>query len=252
MRPWRFAYLLLILALGAVWSPAGAFENVNMDTSITVQDGQLVAHWNGGSFDHYNVRWSANGGAPQQVERAGDKNFVFLTAFRPGVVYTVAVQGCQSNFAAHSTCTSWDEQTCGTVRAPCGGPAPLPIVNGGRLCLDVDAAQQHANGGRVQLWACNGQDQQQWTLTAGRVVSLAGKCLDVNLPEIHNNGGRVQVWDCNGSIQQRWALSSGQLRNAGGKCLDVDAASLKQNGTPVRVWDCNGATQQRWSQPSNF
>jgi hypothetical protein len=223
-----------------------------MGTTLSVQDGHIVAHWSSGGFDHYNVRWSVNGGPAQQLERGGDKNFVFVTTFQPGAIYSVSVQGCESHTLAHSTCTSWDEAHCGAAREPCDGPAPRPFVSGGGLCLDVDAPQQRVNGGKVQVWACNNQDQQQWTLRAGRIVSLAGKCLDVNLPQLRVNGGRVQVWDCNGSVQQRWILQGRQLRNGGGKCLDVNVGQLRQNGGAVQVWDCNGAVQQTWSQPSTF
>ena len=111
-------------ALGVTWATlapgsSGAIEDVNMTTTITVQDGHIVAHWSTGGFDHYNVRWSENGGAETQVERAGDKRFVFLTTFRRGAVYTVKVQGCETHFAGRSSCTSWDEAQCGPGHGSC-------------------------------------------------------------------------------------------------------------------------------------
>jgi len=246
--------LAALAACGLAFLPAPslAFENVNMGTTLSVQDGHIVAHWTTGGFDHYNIRWKINDGAWQSLGRDGDKNFVFVTTFHPGWVYTVAVEGCDTHLLAHSTCTSWDQTQCGAPREPCDGPAPRPFVSGGGLCLDVDAASQHVNGGKVQVWACNNQDQQQWTLSAGRIVSLAGKCLDADLAGLHTNGGRVQVWDCNGSVQQHWMPQGRTLRSGGGKCLDVNVGQLKQNGGYVQVWDCNGAIQQTWTQPSTF
>lgn len=243
---------LFTVMLG-VFSPAAqAFENVNMNTRLSVENNQLVVHWSTSGFHHYNIRWTENGGAAKQVERDGDKDFRYLSPFKSGVVYSVAVQGCDKSLLSHSQCTSWDEVSCGTARNPCEGGAPRAIVSGGGLCLDVHAPDQRVNGGRVQLWACNGSDQQLWSIRGGRVVSLAGKCLDVHLPDLRKNGGRVQVWDCNGSIQQRWALRGQQLQSGGGNCLDAHLPTLRQNGGVVQVWGCNGESQQQWHQPQTF
>ena len=252
MRNYRhltFCAGVLFAALFAA-SLARSLENINMNPSISVEGGKIVAHWNAQGFDHYNIRWSENRGSTQQIERDGDKNFVYLTDFRPGVVYTISVQGCESHALSRSQCTSWDEISCGVLRNPCDGLSPRPMISGGGLCLDVHAPDQHRNGGRVQLWACNGSDQQLWTVRGKQIVSLAGKCLDVDLPELQKNGGRVQVWDCNGSVQQRWNLQRQQLRSEGGKCLDAQLPTLRKNGGMVQIWDCNGAPQQNWSQPS--
>lgn len=243
------ALLVSLAILGAVVPGlASAFENVNMNTSLNVENGRIVVRWNPRGFDHYNIRWTENGGAPTQVERDGDKDFRYLSPFRPGVVYSVAVQGCDKSFASSSRCTSWDEASCGTARNPCDGNAPRPIMSRGGLCLDVHAPDQRRNGGRVQLWKCNGSDQQLWSVSSGRLVSLTGKCLDVHAPDLRNNGGRVQVWDCNGSVQQHWAKHGLQLRSGGGLCLDAHLPALHQNGAVVQVWGCNGQIQQQWSQ----
>ncbi len=245
-------FALGMLGLTLAWlstNAALAFEDVNMGTTITVEGGHIVAHWNTTGFDHYNIRWSANGGPETQVERDGDKTFVYLPPYQPGVVYSVSVQGCEKNFASSSKCTSWDGTSCGNPRNPCAGPIPLPIKSRGGLCLDVDAPNQHVNGGRVQVWTCNGSDQQLWSINGGRIVSLAGKCLDANLAEIHKDGGRIQVWDCNNSAQQNWRQEGLELRNGGGKCLDVNAPMLHQNGGIVQLWECNKTIQQSWSQP---
>jgi hypothetical protein len=78
------------------------------------------------------------------------------------------------------------------------------LVNGGGKCLDVDAPQMRNNGGKVQVWDCNGQPQQQWSFRGNALVNGGGKCLDVDAPQMRNNGGKVQVWDCNGQSQQQW------------------------------------------------
>jgi hypothetical protein len=101
------------IGLGSFAAAAGGFEDVNMGTTLSVEGGHLVVRWSTGGFDHYNIRWTENGGGAQQVERDGDKRFRYLSAFRRGVVYRVAVQGCQRGFVGRSQCTSWDEAVCG-------------------------------------------------------------------------------------------------------------------------------------------
>ena len=124
---------------------------------------------------------------------------------------------------------------------------PAALQNAGGLCLDVHAPDIANNGGRVQVWACNGQPQQQWSVKDGAVVDAAGLCLDVHSPDIANNGGRVQVWECNGQPQQQWRIENGVLVNAAGLCLDVHAPDIANNGGRVQVWACNGQPQQTWS-----
>lgn len=244
--------LALVATLAMVQPGRSAIENVNMAPRLSVENGHLVVHWGASGFGHYNIRWSTKGGAPQQIERDGDKDFVYVTTFARGLVYSVAVQGCDSRTLARSQCTSWDEVSCGQARAPCDGPPPRPIINGGGLCLDVHAPDQGKDGGRVQLWQCNGSDQQLWTQQGPRIVSLAGKCLDANLGTLKQNGGAVQVWACNGSVQQRWSWTGAQVRSGGGKCLDANLGALRQNGDVVQLWDCNKAVQQRWRQPDTL
>lgn len=124
----------------------------------------------------------------------------------------------------------------------------VEIVSGAGKCLDVHEPDQYNNGGRVQVWQCNGTKQQAWFIERGALRSGAGKCLDVYAPDQQRNGARVQIWDCNGAPQQRWFLDRklSQIRSDGGKCLDVSEADQDKDGAAVQVWDCNGTRQQRW------
>jgi hypothetical protein len=58
----------------------------------------------------------------------------------------------------------------------------------------------------VQLWDCNGQDNQKWIrYTDGTIRSLHdGRCLDEDIAGGTHNGTKAQVWDCNGWLNQRW------------------------------------------------
>jgi hypothetical protein len=63
-------------------------------------------------WDFYNVRYKAVGGGEKQVEnRSG--HFT-LNNVKPGRVYTLKVQGCNSHFLGHSTCSPWNEQSVTT------------------------------------------------------------------------------------------------------------------------------------------
>jgi hypothetical protein len=115
---------LLILCSGWLAMSASGFEDVNMATILSVEGGHVVVRWSTKGYDHYNVRWSEDGGPVTQVERAGDKYFRYLSTYRPGVVYRVAVQGCETSVLNKSQCTSWDEVTCGPSN-PCDHSRPV-------------------------------------------------------------------------------------------------------------------------------
>ena len=132
----------LIFCSGWLALSASGFENVNMNTTLSVEGGHLVVRWSTSGYDHYNIRWSENGGPVKQVEREGGKDFRYLSVFRPGVAYLVAVQGCEKSLAGKSQCTSWDEAFCGPPGSPCDGtqrPPPTsstkpPPATGSDVC----------------------------------------------------------------------------------------------------------------------
>jgi hypothetical protein len=126
----------LIFCSGWLALSASGFENVNMAPLLSVEGGSVVVRWAKGGFDHFNIRWSANGGPQKQVERDGDKDFLYVTPYRPGVVYRVGVQGCEKGFGGGSQCTSWDEITCGP-QSPCDStsrPPPPPPPKTSNAC----------------------------------------------------------------------------------------------------------------------
>ncbi|MGS2648649.1 extracellular catalytic domain type 1 short-chain-length polyhydroxyalkanoate depolymerase [Streptosporangium sp. G12] len=143
---------------------------------------------------------------------------------------------------------------------PSPSPSPTPTVTptpgtagairgvGSGRCLDVSGVSQ-ANGAAVQLWDCNGQNNQQWATTAASELRVYGnKCLDV-ANQSTANGALVQIWDCNGQNNQKWRLNADGTITALGanKCLDVPN-SATANGTRLAIWDCNGGSNQRWTR----
>ncbi|MGI5159081.1 lectin [Microbispora sp. CA-102843] len=134
--------------------------------------------------------------------------------------------------------------------SPTGTPPATTALRGvgsGR-CLDVTGVSQ-TNGAQVQIWDCNGQNNQQWTSTsAGELRVYGGKCLDVNGAGTAD-GTAVIIWDCNGQNNQKWRLNSdGSITAVGAnKCLDVYNNGTA-NGSKVIIWTCNGQNNQKWTR----
>ncbi|WP_329430036.1 lectin [Streptosporangium sp. NBC_01495] len=127
------------------------------------------------------------------------------------------------------------------------GTSPIRGVGSGR-CLDVSGVSQ-ANGAQVQIWDCNGQNNQQWTSTGASELRVYGnKCLDVS-NQATTDGAQVQIWDCNGQNNQKWRFNSDGTITALGanKCLDVPN-SATANGVKLAIWSCNGGANQRWTR----
>ncbi|GII81709.1 beta-xylosidase [Sphaerisporangium rufum] len=134
-----------------------------------------------------------------------------------------------------------------TPTPPAGDTTPLRNVNAGR-CLDVPGATQ-TNGTQTQLWDCNGQSNQQWTLTSAKQLRVYGnKCLDAEAAGTAN-GTRAIIWDCNGQANQQWNVNGdGTITGvASGLCLDASGLGTA-NGTKVHLWSCTGASNQKWTR----
>ncbi len=138
----------------------------------------------------------------------------------------------------------------GPSSPPPSGTTPPPSGTGGRIvgaqsgrCLDVPNASQ-TSGTRVQLYDCNGQTNQTWTLTSDRQLTVYGSmCLDA---AGSGNGSAVQIYSCNGQANQQWTVTSaGTITGVqSGRCLDVWGTG---NGQQVQIYDCNGQANQRFS-----
>ena len=123
-------------------------------------------------------------------------------------------------------------------------------------CLDADSNTWYNDGGIVQVWTCNYQQNQHWWMsypgTYNTTIQTPGppqgpaKCLDAWPVAGAPGGYRISVWSCNGGDQQRWDTSGHSLRNLmWNKCLDIDTTA-DYNGAPVTLRDCNGAAGQAW------
>jgi hypothetical protein len=130
-----------------------------------------------------------------------------------------------------------------------GGTTPRvgPITGASGKCVDVSGASS-ADGTKIQLWACHGGTNQQWTVS-GSTLRTLNKCMGVAGGGTAN-GGLVQLSTCNGSGGQNWtAGTNGSLVNPqSGKCLDANGGS-SADGTQLIIWTCHGGTNQRWTLP---
>jgi ricin-type beta-trefoil lectin protein len=146
--------------------------------------------------------------------------------------------------------------------------------SGGVLCLDAENDAVHhpwQNGDKVQVWSCNGQSNQQWSIndTGGTATgdpiftitneAAPGMCLDAQSDATHfarDNGDPVQMWACNGQSNQQWVALLGSnnadyIESAGwATVLDAQWDGTHNpgvNGDPVQMWDYhNGAYNQQW------
>jgi hypothetical protein len=76
-----------------------------------------------GGWDFYNVRYAKDGGETQVENRSG--HFTFNNV-QPNRRYTISVQGCNSHFLGHSTCSPWSESSVDT-RGEQTGTSSVPL-----------------------------------------------------------------------------------------------------------------------------
>jgi endo-1,4-beta-xylanase len=133
-------------------------------------------------------------------------------------------------------------------------------------CLNSDSNTANENGGKVQMWDCNGTRQQKWSFyrdAATRAYYMAsgyGKCLDADLATIGRNGTKVQVRDCDGTLNQQWypaiSLTAASVKQfmfsaspAAGAfdALDEDNSGGNVYGAKVQLRSQAGGPDQAWS-----
>lgn len=111
------------------------------------------------------------------------------------------------------------------------------------LCLDI--SRQVTDGAPLQLWPCNGRDNQQFHLNAHGEIRVGGKCLDI-AQERSDNGTPVIAYRCHGGENQQWYRDGNAIRSRmNGKCLNV-VGDLRRPGAQVKIWDCNRNAHQRF------
>jgi hypothetical protein len=128
---------------------------------------------------------------------------------------------------------------------------------GSGMCLDVPGTNFltygiFPDGDQVQLWGCNGGDNQKWQQQNNGDGSWTYKayysadwgvpipyCLD-SLGGHHYDGSPVEVYVCSGSNAQKWTIGPGgelQSVDSPGFCADATDWGTT-DGTQIQLWQC--------------
>ncbi|MCS7482499.1 PQQ-dependent sugar dehydrogenase [Umezawaea endophytica] len=134
----------------------------------------------------------------------------------------------------------------GAVPASAAAATTVVGVASGR-CLDVVGNVREPKTA-VNIYDCNGQANQAWTLTSTGELRVYDDtlCLDV-VGQSTTAPAAAQVYTCTGGANQRWTLrSDGSIVGVqSGLCLDVTGQNTA-NSSPVAMWTCNGQDNQKW------
>jgi hypothetical protein len=126
------------------------------------------------------------------------------------------------------------------------------------LCLDANNAGSTAgtNGDKVQLWTCNGTDNQVWygyDITEGYVDLVndeyQNECLNAVDTGGLADGRHVQLWACSVDTSNMFWYQSGAYifldDDAPDYVLDATSQDLG-NGDQIQIWGFLGGTNQQW------
>jgi len=129
------------------------------------------------------------------------------------------------------------------------------------LCLDANDAGSTAgtNGDKVQLWTCNGTDNQYWygyDITAGYVAlenyEYTNECLNAVDTGGLADGRHVQLWACSvggTNMLWKWVNSYGYIYvedDTPDYVLDATSQDLG-NGDQIQIWSPLDGSNQQWA-----
>jgi hypothetical protein len=142
---------------------------------------------------------TANGTTVEVWACAGSANQQWQVQSPPvpiSTLYQTCLNPVSDSAGAHvqvSACMGaapWEVLPTGEIKSPSG------------LCLDVPNWNT-ANGTPMQLWYCDGQQAQIWSITGDGALTALGKCLEATgTPP----GSLVQIDDCNGNLRESWGI----------------------------------------------
>jgi hypothetical protein len=192
-----------------------------------------------GTGDKRNIRYTINGNYQGQFE---DTNYVYTFRTPHNSIIDVSVQSCWNGLFG-STCHGWANASILTAPNARTFTRQQIIVDG--KCLDVPAFNT-ANKTHIEIYDCNGGNNQRWTLKDDGTIHSAlddRKCLDLPAFNTANKTG-LELYDCNGGKNQIWSYEDDDtIRGLGGKCLDLPAFNTT-NKTQIELYDCNGGNNQ--------
>lgn len=240
-------------------------------------DGRIVSAINDGmcldvpggdaSKPHDLQLWQCSGGAGQYWAYDAANSAIHPAAERDKMC--IDVSGGSDTNGAHVNiyyCSpgSGNKWYFGSGPPPTPAPPSIPKCSGGKgvvqyfqldqdtsKCIDIVGGKA-VNGAGVQIWGCNGQQNQKFIWCSdGRIVSAINDqmCLDVpggdpskawNLQMWQCNGGRGQYWQYDGNAMAIFPASVGEKM-----CIDVNGGSTNP-GTLVNLYGCSPGTGEKW------
>jgi hypothetical protein len=143
-----------------------------------------------------------------------------------------------------------------------------PLIPGGELvnartgrCLDnydtSSTGYGTKNGTQLDIWACNGNLNQQWTLpypepgVSDRIISgyPSGSSTPFCVDDFHggtSDGTIIDAWTCNdGATAQDWMIAANGTLMINGTCMDVYHQGVADQ-SKIQLYACNGGTNQQW------
>lgn len=124
----------------------------------------------------------------------------------------------------------------------------VQVLGMGNLCVDVPSGN-FANGTVLQMFQCNGGNNQSWKVTPNAnstlTISNGNFCWDVPNGSA-TSGNPIQLFSCNGGTNQQFTPTSAGALTFGGLCADV-AGGQPNNGSSLQLFGCKGS-----SDPARF
>jgi len=141
----------------------------------------------------------------------------------------------------------------GVAATPTGilGEHYIQPAHASNKCITVHGWDR-SNGAKIDLWTCNGQQNQRWSfMDDGNFrdwikSAFSNKCLDGGDLK---KGRKVIQWPCHTGLNQAWAVIAGKGNtfsiHVGTSCLDVEGGNTA-NGARLILWSCNDRPNQRF------
>jgi hypothetical protein len=191
-----------------------------------------------------------------------------------GVLGLGAFEVVATNPAAHAGTTVWiapNQNLNGVLAGQVGVTPPgVPDRDGipyrvynrfdRNRCLDADSDTIRQNGGKAQLFSCNGSVFQVWFFDHTGVDGLyrirtefrPDGCLDADNRDASRV--RIQIWHCISTEQHNqlwWLITKGHavtqiMSDWNGQCIQIEDNNLR-SGSSLYLADCNvDSLQQVW------
>ncbi|GID32240.1 protein kinase domain-containing protein [Paractinoplanes brasiliensis] len=130
---------------------------------------------------------------------------------------------------------------------PAAAPATTDVAVGSPIWNHGTSTCLHlpGRGREVQLWSCDGSDNQKFDFPGDGTLRVLGQCVQAASTE---TGARLRGARCTGSAQQRFVLNAAQdlILLPADKCVDVPDGN-SANGVPAQIWTCAGTDNQKWN-----